>query len=89
MVYYHCLHQDYYGESSEMTAEIVDACAAMLLVGRVGEQVSIDIRGDETASAQQIVGANLPASGLFYVSKISGLAQLATLVLHKYAVKFH
>jgi hypothetical protein len=37
------LHQDYYGESSEMTAEIVDACAAMLLVGRVGEQVTIDI----------------------------------------------
>jgi hypothetical protein len=54
MVYRHCLHQDYYGESSEMTAEIVDACAAMLLVGRVGEQVSIDIGGCETASAQSM-----------------------------------
>ncbi len=39
------MHQDYYGESSEMTAEIVDACAAMLLVGRVGEQASIDLGG--------------------------------------------
>jgi hypothetical protein len=52
-----------------MTAEIVDACAAMLLVGRVGEQASImvipeigrhcgpiaDKGGCETASAQQIM----------------------------------
>ncbi len=35
----------------EMTAEIVDACAAMLLVGRVGEQVSIMVINCEADSA--------------------------------------
>jgi hypothetical protein len=62
-----------------MTAEIVDACAAMLLVGRVGEQASIMVIRCEAVNAQIMydVWSLVPISGLFYVSKISGHAQLA------------
>jgi hypothetical protein len=34
------MHKDYYGEGSELNAEVVEACSAMLMIGRLGEQVT-------------------------------------------------